>query len=133
LLLLCAFEPVVCGFNNITGAVGFEQKRPDTIFEYRLKLQPQEYFQPSQFPEWDTRDALFWVNITAVYQDAQNIAYPWGWTNQPSLSWDRQSLTPLAKPVRALTRTTDPPRSSFRPSREVMAARLNRQDMLTRA
>jgi hypothetical protein len=65
------------------GATGLEQKQPDTTFEYRLKLQPQEHFRPSQFPDWDTRDSLFWISITAVYTGSPAPHAPWAWQSRP--------------------------------------------------
>ncbi len=65
------------------GTVGLEQKRPDTVFEYLLKLQPQECFRPSQFPDWDTRDSLFWISITAVYTGSPAPQNPWAWQSRP--------------------------------------------------
>ncbi len=68
------------------GTVGLGQKRPDTVFEYLLKLQAQEYFRPSQFPDGDTRDSVFWISIMAVYTGAPAPQNPWAWQTRPQ-SW----------------------------------------------
>jgi hypothetical protein len=65
------------------GTVGLDRKRPDTVFEYLLKLQPQEYFRRSQSPDWDTRDSLFWISIAAVYTGSPAPQNPWAWLSRP--------------------------------------------------
>ena len=65
------------------GIVGLARKRPDTVFEYLLKLEPQEHFRPSQFPDGDTRDSLLWISITAVYTGSSALQNPWAWQSRP--------------------------------------------------
>jgi hypothetical protein len=59
------------------------QKSLDMTFEYLLKLQPQEYFRPDQFPSSDIQDHIFWINITAVYTGLPEPLNPWAWQSRP--------------------------------------------------
>jgi hypothetical protein len=84
------FDEVLTGFDNqpeLTSSIvrGFEP-----VYRYTVRLPQNKWFRR------DGQNNVYWLSVVAVYKDAKSIVYPWGWTNHPSVSWDRQTLTPLA-------------------------------------
>ncbi len=65
------------------GTDAFPGQRPDTCFQYLLKLDSHEYFQPRSYLASDADDPIFWVSITAVYTGSPGPGYTWGWKTRP--------------------------------------------------
>ncbi|MBN1361571.1 MAG: LamG domain-containing protein [Sedimentisphaerales bacterium] len=65
------------------GTDTFPGEKPDTAFEYLLKLEPQEYFQPGEYKVTGADEGIFWVSITAVYTGSPTPSYVWGWKTRP--------------------------------------------------
>lgn len=65
------------------GADVFPGEPSDTAFEYFLKLDPPEYFHPSDYVTGATDEAIFWVSITAVFTGSPEPSYAWGWKTRP--------------------------------------------------
>ena len=84
------FDEVLTGFDKNPEPTSSAVQGFEPVYRYTVRLPQENWFRP------DGQDSVYWLSVVAVYQDAQSIAYPWGWTNHPSLSWDRQALTPLA-------------------------------------
>jgi hypothetical protein len=64
----------------------------DTCFKYSLNLEPNEVFWQNDFNDV-TDDNIFWLSITAVYDQFQSEpTYPWGWKSRP-MPWMDNSVT----------------------------------------
>ncbi len=59
----------------------------ESCFAYALELQPQEYFWQNNYLG-STRDAIFWISITAVYNGMPGPDNPWGWLTRPQAWMD---------------------------------------------
>lgn len=84
------FEEVMVGFDKHpeageTDVTGFEP-----VYRYTVALPETDWFCPE-----NDRD-IYWLSVAAVYEDADAMIYPWGWTNHPQEAWDLDSLTMLA-------------------------------------
>jgi hypothetical protein len=47
----------------------------EPVFRYSVRLPEDNWFQQ------DTTEAVYWFGVIAVYEDANAVVYPWGWTN----------------------------------------------------
>jgi hypothetical protein len=64
----------------------------DTCFKYSLDLEPNEVFWQNDFNAV-TDNNIFWLSITAVYDQLQSApTYPWGWKSR-TMSWMDASVT----------------------------------------
>jgi hypothetical protein len=69
-------------------AVGFDNcpnKHEDMCFEYNVQLEPEQWFWQNNF---DTRDNVFWISITAIYPGATDVPHPWGFKSRPKTWMD---------------------------------------------
>jgi len=71
---------------TVAGARGCLQNSRGTVFEYRLQLEPREYFRQDRFADSDTCDRIFWLSITGQYTGASVVQNPWCWQMRPP-SW----------------------------------------------
>ena len=64
------------------GSDRFPGKSIDACFQYALRLDSPQFFQQQQYRS-QTQDDIFWISITALYEDNALPAYPWGWKTRP--------------------------------------------------
>ena len=67
------------------GSDRFPGKPADACFKYALRLDSPQFFQQQQYRN-QTQDDIFWISITALYEDNALPAYPWGWKTRPQPS-----------------------------------------------
>jgi len=69
-------------------AAGFDNcpnKPEDMCFEYNVQLELEQWFWQNNF---DTRDNVFWISITAIYPGATDVPHPWGFKSRPKTWMD---------------------------------------------
>jgi hypothetical protein len=54
----------------------------DTCFKYSINLEPNEIFWQDDF-NLVTQDNIYWLSITADYNNQPTPSYPWGWKTRP--------------------------------------------------
>jgi len=67
---------------HYAGLDKFPNKPSDTCFQYALQLDPSQFFQQQQYLN-HTQDSIFWISITARYEDNEMPTHPWGWKTRP--------------------------------------------------
>jgi hypothetical protein len=108
------FDETLVGFDGHPSA-----EPNEAVFRYTVRIPQESRFQPSDV------NAVYWLNIVAVYQDdgLQAVTTPWGWTSRPHTfgtpaqsmatrddGWHVDSLSSPAGPVdMCLTLYTAPP------------------------
>ncbi|MCU0916672.1 MAG: LamG domain-containing protein [Planctomycetes bacterium] len=84
------FDEVLVGFDRNPDPTSSIVPGFEPVYRYSVSLPPDRWFRPAG------PGSIYWLSMVAVYRDIKNIVYPWGWTNHPSVSWDRQTPVPLA-------------------------------------
>lgn len=52
----------------------------DSCWQFYVRLSPEEYFWQGEF---NSLDNVYWVSITAIYEDGLEVPFPWGWKSRP--------------------------------------------------
>ncbi|UCG59468.1 MAG: LamG domain-containing protein [Phycisphaerales bacterium] len=90
----------------------------ETCFQYYTELHPDEYFWQDKYVDPDTGDTVFWISITAIYDEVADLEFPWGWKTRPwhwmddavTFEVNRDALTlGLAPDAAAVTPIEDAP------------------------
>jgi concanavalin A-like lectin/glucanase superfamily protein len=85
-----SFDEVLVGFDRHPDALDTDMIGFEPVYRYTVRL-PQEDW----FCQESARD-VYWLSVVAVYEDAEAMIYPWGWTNHPHTAWDLSGLKTLA-------------------------------------
>ncbi len=84
------YDEVMVGFDKhpedvVPGtSAGYEP-----VFRYSVKLPQEHWFEQKRAND------VYWFSAVAVYKDAQDLPYKWGWTNHPHRPWGVPGLEPV--------------------------------------
>jgi hypothetical protein len=84
------FDEVMVGFDKHPELFSSARHGYEPVYRYTVRLPEQSWFRQ------DGQSNVCWLSVVAVYEDAQSIVYPWGWTNHPSGTWAAPGQTLLA-------------------------------------
>jgi len=84
-----SFDEVLVGFDRDPSPTSSSVQGFEPVYRYMVRLPEDKWYRQ------DGQNNVLWLSVVAVYEDAQSMVYPWGWTNHPYSTWDL-NLVPLA-------------------------------------